>query len=187
MLRNIDKNENNNFINDYIEYHFQKETKKFSRLKYNLTNTTSKKLSKIKSYNTIDSTNKQIFPYININQNQNQINNNYKKSNNNYYSSIKISKRTLSKNNLDENVNALSNIKKDDVNIDNDNAIKRLSIHKRTSKKIIQNLKDELDKELIVNDKNNKEGINNKKSRNKKIKKNRTEIKMERALREKEE
>ena len=125
MIRNINKNENNNFINDYIEYHFQKETKKFWKLKYNLTNTTSKKLSKIKSYNTIEPTNKQIFPYININQNQ--INSNSKKSNNNnnnYYSSIKISKRTLSNKNLDENVNALSNIKKDEVNVDNDNAIK---------------------------------------------------------------
>lgn len=182
MLRNIDKNENNNFINDYIEYHFQKETKKFSKLKYNLTNTTSKKLSKIKSYNTIESTNKQIFPCININQNQ--MNSNSKKSNN-YYSSIKISKRILSKNNLDENVNALSNIKKDEVNIDNDNAIKRQSISKKSNKKIIENLKNELDKELIINEKNNDEGII--KSRNKKIKKNRTEIKIERALREKEE
>lgn len=184
MLRNIDKNENNNFINDYIEYHFQKETKKFSKLKYNLTNTTSKKLSKIKSYNTIESTNKQIFPYININQNQ--MNSNSKKSNNNnYYSSIKISKRTLSKNNLDENVNVLSNIKKDEVNVDNDNALKRQSISKKSNKKIIENLKNELDKELIINEKNNDEGII--KSRNKKIKKNRTEIKIERALREKEE
>ena len=102
-INDININENKNFLNDYIEYHFQKEKKKFSKLKYNLTSKTSKKIPKINSYNSKESTNNQNFPYITKNIKNNNSNSNYKNTNNNYYSPIKISKRTLSKDDLDEN------------------------------------------------------------------------------------
>ena len=247
-INEININENKNFLNDYIEYHFQKEKKKFSKLKYNLTSKTSKKIPKINSYNSKESTNNQNFPYITKNIKNNNSNSNYKNTNNNYYSPIKISKRTLSKDDLDENkiyptkifnnifynptqnINIINSkikkfqsnnhlnsflVKKKDIfgnNNDNDNdnnnnyndkkminsKFKRKlsnnntnyfnnfnNINTKKSSKKIQNLKEELDKELIDNDnRNNEQGIKNKMNKNKRIKKNKSEIK---AKKEKEE
>ena len=65
MINNIDNRTNDNFISDYINYHFMKEKKKFTKLKYNLTFNNSKKASKIDSYKTIESKHNKQLPYLN--------------------------------------------------------------------------------------------------------------------------
>ena len=91
----------NNFLNDYIEYHLKKEKKKFSKLKFKTLNNNSKNIAKINSYNIIDSENKEKLPYINkrfftkIKSKDKALINNL--------NSIKLNKNTLLNDNLNQN------------------------------------------------------------------------------------
>ena len=81
---------NKNYLKDYIEYHFNKEKNKFSRLKYKLHSINNKKISQITTlYNTIVSNNNRFLPFINKNQIQKEYNNNLYSNSNKYLNSIK--------------------------------------------------------------------------------------------------
>lgn len=198
MINNIDNIKNNNFLKDYIDYHFKKEKKKFLKLKYNLTKNNFKKNSKINSYNDKRSNNKKQLPYINKKLF-------IKSISNNHYNSIKISKKDLVRNynqtkhsptKIINNIynEPIQNKNKNKKNIVNDSdkdnsdillnshseklinlnfkginenkpksKISKESSNSKMSSKILllKNLKFELDKELIINDKeSNKNQIN---------------------------
>ena len=179
-----------NFLNDYIEYHLKREKKKFSKLKFKTKNNNSKKISKIDSYNIINSENKEKLPYIdkklfiNIQSKDKTLTNNL--------NSIKIKKNILLNNNTNKNqispTKEINNIFKEPLKIKNEEEInnindlnklhdsenennfkenynelneykikRKLSIEKinprMSIKKLSKNLKFELDKELIINEK----------------------------------
>ena len=179
-----------NFLNDYIEYHLKREKKKFSKLKFKTKNNNSKKISKIDSYNIINSENKEKLPYIdkklfiNIQSKDKTLTNNL--------NSIKIKKNILLNNNTNKNqispTKEINNIFKEPLKIKNEEEINNINdlnklhdsenennfkennnelneykikrkpsiekINPRMSiKKLSKNLKFELDKELIINEK----------------------------------
>ena len=207
MKNYIEKEINNNYLNDYIDYYFNKEKQKFSRLKYKLRNNISKKQSEFNSYNIIESNLNEKFPYINkkllinrklinvslksIKTDQIKIGTKNNKifpikmfENNNIFNNKQNKKNDLRNiNNLNNKSNLLSNSQTDDAHI---NLIRKKSFYsKKSLKKIRKDLKIELNKELIENDKSSKSRKNIvDKNLNKKLKKIRSEIK---AKKEKEE
>lgn len=176
MINNINNRTNDNFLIDYINYHFMKEKKKFTKLKYNLTFNNSKKAYKIDAYNTIESKNNKPFPYLNYNspldyKSRNKIPKNFlscikRKSKNFEIFNNKLSPKKKS-------INIFKNPQEKEINnsffhsqrenstinekIDKSRIKKMLSKDKIdfiiSNKKASKNLKTELDKELIIDDK----------------------------------
>ena len=181
---------NNNFLNDYIEHRLKKEKKKFSKLNFKTIINNSKKISKIDSQNKekLPYINKQLFIDINAkdkiltnnlnstkmqkntllndNLNQNQF------SPTKVFSNIKEPLKIKNKDELNNNSNLNKfpesqneNISKDNNEEINDYKIKRkVSIEKINPRmsliKLSQKLKIELDKELIINDNDEKKKKN---------------------------
>ena len=171
---------NDNFLNDYINYRFMKEKQKFNKLtlsisKYN----NSKKNSKIDSYNTIESKHINKFPYLNYKspldyKSRNKIPKNFlscikRKPNN---SNNKLLPKEFNINTFnefsekDKNNNSFANSQREHISTKTINSNKN-DINKKRIKKVLsldkieykinnrklKNLKIELDKELIVDDK----------------------------------
>ena len=208
MKNDIDKGINNNYLNDYIDYHFKKEKNKFSKLKYYLLNNNPKKNSEINSYNIIEPNYNENLPYINKqsilngllsndtiksikNDNIQNRRNYYRKSKflptklfDNIFNNIPIHNKNIDLNNavnldFDSNSNLILNSHRGD-----ESPTKR-SNYNEIKKRTLKKLKIELDKELIENDKYNKSRKNiNDLQNKKKLKKIRSEI---RAKKEKEE
>lgn len=212
MINEFEKKSNNNYLKDYIEYYFNKEINKFSKLKYNLfTLDNLKKSQNITSYNSIDSNHNKYFPKINknsINDNTknikenkylNSIKNSQKKEGRNNFNNINFPKKRLfdgvSKQNQNINdINKIQNTNDENysllnshrnyqtINLNNFKEINSFRIKrsnskniidsKTSSKNILKNLKNILDKELIINDR-----TGNKKKTNLNINKESEEIK----------
>ena len=91
-MNDIDLKSNNNYLNNYIEYHFNKDRKKFSKLKFKLT----KRPPNACSFSISEINNKESLPYLNQ-----KLSMNYKPNNiltNKYLSSVIESQKNIGRN-----------------------------------------------------------------------------------------
>ena len=94
-MNDIDLKSNNNYLNNYIEYNFNRDRKKFSKLKIKLTKRPLN-VDSFNSFSILELNNKEYLPYINQKSSMN-----YKASNiltNKYLSSVIESQKNIGRN-----------------------------------------------------------------------------------------
>jgi len=92
-MNDIDLKSNNNYLNNYIEYNFNRDRKKFSKLKVKLT----KRPLNIDSFSALDLNNKEYLPYLNQKLSMNNKQNNI--LTNKYLSSVIENQKNIGRNN----------------------------------------------------------------------------------------